>query len=106
MVRMILAIVLDFTLSVMIVMMMTKMIKMTKMILTIVLGVAAGCHPLVGVDGKGVHRLRHWKYFHEIFDTEKYEITYCQGARRKDLKGVFCWTSNFNIGIGVRWWLW
>ena len=67
MVRMILAIVLDFTLSVMMVMMMTKI---TKMILTIVLGVAAGCHPLVGVDGKGVHRLRHCKYFHEIFDTE------------------------------------
>ena len=44
--------------------------KMTKMILTVVLGVAAGCHPLVGVDGKGVHRLRHCKYFHEIFDTE------------------------------------
>ena len=64
MVRMILAIVLDFTLSVMMI------TKMTKMILTIVLGVAAGCHPLVGVDGKGVHRLRHCKYFHEIFDTE------------------------------------
>ena len=64
MVRMILTIVMDFTRSVMIVMM------MTKMILTIVLGVATGCHPLVGVDGKGVHRLRHCKYFHEIFDTE------------------------------------